>query len=122
MKYIGIDGDDIGAKLELFLLENNENKVKLLSQEVDLSISNIAQEIEEIGMQIIFCSGDSLLCKGEQVSLDKLSRIIKKNGNGINFSAGVGCTIKNAYIALKYAKASGKNKLVVLENDQYVIM
>lgn len=122
MRYVGIDGDNIGNKLELCLLENNEIGVKLLSREVEGILLNFSQQLSALGMEIIFCSGDSLLCKGESINLSYLSKLVKIEKNSIKFSVGVGYTVKDAYIALKYAKASGKNKLVSLENDRYTVV
>lgn len=121
MRYVGIDGDNIGNKLELCLLKNDEIGVRLLSKEVEGILLSFSQQLKALGMEIIFCSGDSLLCKGENINLNYLSKLVRIEKNSIKFSAGVGYTVKDAYIALKYAKASGKDKLVLLENDRYTI-
>jgi hypothetical protein len=120
--YLGVDGDNIGALLEKRLLEDDEGGVRILSKEVDTAIIEMAQAFREVGMEIIFSSGDSLLCKGEVLDLDKLIKTIKLKSFKFRFSAGVSDTLRNTYLALKYAKVSGKNRIVLYEKQAYKVI
>ncbi len=123
MKYIGIDGDNIGDRLEFFLLESQEESIRSFSQEVELHLKKIWHALQQINAQMILCSGDSLLCKVEVIDAVLLRKAItSERTSGITFSAGIGETLKDAYIALKYAKASGKNKIIYLENGRYILI
>jgi hypothetical protein len=120
MRYVGIDGDDVGAKLELFLLQNDEDGIKSLSNSIDATISGLASKALELKIEIIFFAGDSLLCKGEESRLDELLTFLYElQPKRVSFSAGIGVNLKDAYIALKFAKASGKNRIILLEEENY---
>ncbi|MDB9526779.1 mCpol domain-containing protein [Oscillatoria sp. CS-180] len=121
MKYIGIDGDDVGAKLELFLLQNDERKIAEFSRSVENTVRRLESQARELDLEVIFCAGDSLLCKGQEQALGKLIRILNFQQESLSFSAGIGNTIKDAYIALKYAKASGKNMIINLDAGIYAL-
>ena len=121
MIYIGIDGDDIGRKLEECFFDNNEDLIKTLSGLVDNSLKKISLFLQKMKMQIIFCSGDSLLCKGEEFEFEKLHDFLKKEKD-INFSVGIGNSMFKTYIALKYAKVSGKNRIVFAKDNEYIVL
>ncbi len=122
MKYIGIDGDNIGSRLELGFLQNREEDIKLISQKVDRAISVMAEMLQSLGMEVIFFSGDSLLCKGENLDTDVLIQLIESQSITFNFSAGVGNTLRDTYLALKYAKTSGKGRVVIFEDLEYKVL
>ncbi len=120
MKYIGIDGDNIGSKIELYFLENNEESIQIFSGIVEKTVQLVALQLKELGMTIIFSGGDSILCRSDTIDIEKLRSIITVEAkNEIRFSVGIGETMKQAYIALKYAKTSGKDRIVILEDDQF---
>jgi GTP cyclohydrolase III len=122
MKYIGIDGDNIGSKIELHFLENNEEAIQFFSETIEKTISLMASQLEESGMKIIFCAGDSILCRSDNIDTVKLQDTLKVGiKDGIYFSAGIGQSIRQAYLALKYAKTSGKNRIITLEDEEFVI-
>ncbi|WP_035991680.1 mCpol domain-containing protein [Leptolyngbya sp. KIOST-1] len=122
MKYVGIDGDDVGARLELGFLKNREEDVRLLSKEVDKSILIMSENLQSLGMEVIFFSGDSLLCKGEDLDTNMLVELIESQSITFNFSAGIGNTLRDTYLALKYAKTSGKSRVVIFEDSEYKVL
>jgi hypothetical protein len=122
MKYVGIDGDNIGSRLELGFLQNREEEIHLLSKKVDIAISTMAERLQNLGMEVIFFSGDSLLCKGEYLDAEVLAEVIKSQSIAFNFSAGIGNTLRDTYLALKYAKTSGKNRVVIFEDSEYKVL
>ena len=120
MKYVGIDGDNIGSKIELYFLEDSEESIQVFSEIVGKTIRLVASQLEELGMKIIFCGGDSILCRADEIDTVKLRDILTVEAkNEIRFSVRVGETMKQAYMALKYAKTSGKDRIVILEEDQF---
>jgi len=120
MIYIGIDGDDIGRKLEICFFNNNEKLIQEISKSVENALNNISKFLQKKKMQIIFCSGDSLLCKGNEFNFRDLLDFIISN-NDISFSAGIGNTMFQTYAALKYAKITGKNRIVFAKNNEYIV-
>jgi len=63
MPYIAVDGDDVGRKLERLLLANQIEEAKSLSSAVESELLMMRAHFEEIGAEIIFCAGDSLLAQ-----------------------------------------------------------
>jgi hypothetical protein len=122
MKYVGIDGDNIGSRLELGFLQNREEDIKEISQKVDSGILAMAERLQDLGMEVIFFSGDSLLCKGESLDTDVLVQLIKSQSITFSFSAGIGDTLRDTYLALKYAKTSGKSRVVIFEDSEYKVL
>lgn len=112
MIYIGIDGDNVGTKIEKSLLENDEINVARVSEEITSSVIKITNYLKIINFKIIFSTGDDILCKGESIEIDNLSDFLAEIKNTNTFSVGIGNTLEKTYVALKYAKSIGKNKIV----------
>ena len=47
MLYIGIDGDNIGAKIERHFLENDEKSISFLSDAVQQAVNEISEAIQD---------------------------------------------------------------------------
>lgn len=113
MKYISIDGDDIGNKITSCYLWNDENKLNLISKQIEESTLKIATLLELNGFYVIFRAADGVVartntdCNYEELFI----RINSCTTHGITFSAGVGSSLREAYIALLNSKSNGKNKL-----------
>lgn len=125
MMYIGIDGDDIGKKIERYLLESNENLVQEMSDTISLLINEITSYLKNEGASIIYSRGDNILCKYNndthhfKISIDIIDKLYDFLFNldiNITFSVGISDSLKDTYIALKYAKSIGKNCLVIYNN------
>ncbi len=114
MKYISIDGDDIGRKISSFYLRNDVNKLKQISNDLELSTRKISDLLVSNGFVILFRAADGVVASIDkmEISFDELFASINKLApNGISFSAGVGDSLRDAYIALLAAKSNGKNRL-----------
>jgi GTP cyclohydrolase III len=123
MKYIGIDGDNIGSRIELYLLEDNEQSIQAFSKTVEKTIAYLSNKLKKEGMTIIFSGGDSILCRSDETDVEKLCNTLSiESESGIQFSIGIGGTMQQAYMALKYAKTSGKDRIVILEDNQFRII
>ncbi|EMK3397952.1 mCpol domain-containing protein [Vibrio parahaemolyticus] len=113
MKYITIDGDDIGRRITSYYLNENEAGLERISYDLTLAVENISNLLTASGFEVIFCAADGVLAK---TSLDinyelLFSQIQLCATHNITFSAGVGGSLKSAYIALMDAKSSGKNQI-----------
>ena len=119
--YIAIDGDDIGSKLEKFILENDETKISFFSVLVNTCLENIKEFFTENNLRIILNGGDSLLCEGK-IDVDEFRSFLKNESNEVCFSVGFGGSIRESYLALKYAKSFGKDCMVIFNNQQFEIV
>jgi hypothetical protein len=65
------------------------------------------------GFQIIFCAADGVAATATRdISLAELfSEIRSRSPTGFTFSAGVGSSLQEAYVALLNAKSQGKDRL-----------
>jgi hypothetical protein len=112
MIYIGLDGDDVGRNLERYFIENDEFHLSELSNNMSKSVNILAEFLHTIGCNIIFVAGDNILCKGENIDIEILLNYLGSFNGPCTFSCGIGETMEQTYLALKYAKSVGKNSLV----------
>ena len=106
--YIAIDGDDIHQKFEKCLLENDETNITRTS-----TIDKIVDYLQHESLKIVFSAGDCILCKCKAVDLIDLCNYLDKIGNVNTVSVGVGDTLEKTYVAFKYARSIGRNRIVI---------
>ena len=113
MIYISIDGDDIGRKITSAYLNNDAYALSKLSRDLESSTKRIAEFLKGEGFEIIFCAADGVVgVASENINSDNLfKRISALSPEGVTFSAGVGASLREAYVALLSAKSCGKNCL-----------
>lgn len=113
MKYITIDGDDIGQKITTAYLSNSTAELVRVNNLVQEKTKSIAQYLKLEGFDIHFCAADGVAASiGRDFDVGEVfDKIMEIAGSEITFSAGVGSSLRDAYIAILYAKSSGKNKL-----------
>lgn len=114
--YIAIDGDDVGNKLEFFILMNHLEQLKSFSELFAESFRWLEDRIiENLNANIIFSGGDNLLADAEDNNelVNKLERFKSDflRQSGCSLSIGLGTNTREAYIALKLAKVSGKDQI-----------
>lgn len=122
MNYLYIDGDNIGLKIENSFFNNDENSLKVINNMVFDSIAGIANFLKIRDQEIIFSGADGIICKGPDVSLPELIDYIREISSVLTFSIGSGGSLRDAYIALRYAKSVNKNIGVVLENGGFILI
>ncbi len=117
MKYITIDGDDIGRQITAKYLSNDESGLRDISSILNNSVKKISVLLEREGFSVIFCAADGVLAKTDkEVDFYSLFLQIQTCGlNGLTFSAGVGDSLSKAYVALLESKCNGKNMIRVDE-------
>ncbi|MBU1002446.1 MAG: mCpol domain-containing protein [Proteobacteria bacterium] len=115
MKYIYIDGDDIGLRIENSFLNNNEKRLSEINRHVKKTIKRITKYLTDQKYNIIFSGADGIICKADnKIDINALTRSTI-NDMGITFSVGIGNTLHESYIALRYAKCHGKNRAICTE-------
>lgn len=121
--YISIDGDDIGHKIARCYLENSEDALTQIHRELDEIVIQICNFLKNAKLQIIFCAADGIVCKGRQLDTEQFVKYMASVGKpSYTFSAGIGIDLQTSYFALKYAKAMGKDKVVIWENKSFSIL
>ncbi|MNK15430.1 hypothetical protein D3C87_335680 [compost metagenome] len=122
MKFIYIDGDNIGLKIEQSFLNNNEKNLFEINLMVKNAIENISSYLLKENQEIIFSGADGIISKSVEINLSHLLKIVRSADPNLTFSIGIGNTLSDSYIALRYAKSFSKNIAVVLENENYKIV
>lgn len=116
-KFIRLDADNVGDKIELSLLNNDIAKAKSIHNSIRESMKTLLEKITNQGdMEIIMVGCDDILIKMEASNykksfLEELMIIF----NGISdctISVGVGNNLHEALLNLNKAKLSGKNIII----------
>ena len=107
--YAYIDGDDIGLKIENSFMENDEVSLKYTNELVKETVNKITLKLEANDYTIIFGGADGIICKKEEINTKELLYYLREITNELTFSIGVGMSLRDAFLALRYAKSSGKN-------------
>ncbi|MFV0336001.1 MAG: mCpol domain-containing protein [Tropicimonas sp.] len=116
MIYISIDGDDIGRRV---VAQHLSNDAKGLSDFVALvhdKVVQIGQLLTVAGYTVIFCAADGVVAHKASVDMastvELYSEIQAIGGKDLTFSAGVGESLREAYVALLSAKSNGNPKFI----------
>ncbi|EIU3494027.1 TPA: mCpol domain-containing protein [Pseudomonas aeruginosa] len=113
MIYLTIDGDDIGHKITSAYLINSTTELVRINDLVQEKTRCIAEYLRKENFIIHFCAADGVAASIEyELDMRRIfSQIEKIAGGEITFSAGVGASLREAYVALLYAKNTGKKRL-----------
>ena len=120
LSYIFLDGDSIGDKVELYLLNEDIGGAVLLQSAIQSTMQVLRAQItenEEFEMLMYGC--DELLFSARTSSintifLDEIRKVFYYR-TGCTMSGGIGTSLRQALENLRRAKLSGKNKIVGLE-------
>lgn len=113
MIYVAIDGDDIGRKLASCYLSNRVDDLKATKDLVDLTTQHISDLLIRLGYEVFFCAADGVTgaLKVEKIDVGAFYQEIENiAGHELSFSVGVGKSLREAYVALLYAKSTGKGR------------
>ena len=112
--YAYLDGDDVGLKIEQGLLTNNEAILRKTNEEMNSIVCELTGFLVGSNYEIIFSGADGIICKGEHISIDMIHSFLHETKPSIKFSIGIGRSLSDAFLALRFAKANGKNGTAVL--------
>ncbi len=119
--YAYIDGDDIGLSIENSFMCNDEYRLKNINDNVKGNIQKITEHLLDLGNEIIFSGADGIICKGDNIDAEEILKFIRSNVIGISFSIGIGNSLCDSFLALRYAKSSGKDVAAILKNGFEII-
>jgi hypothetical protein len=114
MKYITIDGDDVGQRVASSYLKNDLNELSRINQLVREKTGLIAEFLRSHDFTVIFCAADGVAgyAVAPAISDEFIFESIKSLvGSELTFSVGVGDSLRESYIALLSAKSSGKARI-----------
>ena len=118
--YLSIDCNQTGKKLEKYIFSFYLDGLKSFSSNLSTKIQVISEIIIRLGGEVYVAAGDNIIGKIDYSEIDNI--IIYINSlitEGIVFSTGISSDVIGAYLALKYAKASGGLPVVIYENGEF---
>ncbi len=121
MKYIYVDGDNIGLLIENCFLNNDEHSLKLINELVHETVNRVKELLISENNTIIFCGADGIIGKAQNFNGERLLEKIRMEKNHFTFSFGIGESLRESYVALRYAKANGKDIGAELLNNEFIV-
>ncbi|OUL23447.1 hypothetical protein BV378_21100 [Nostoc sp. RF31YmG] len=118
--YLAADGDDVGRKIEFFIVTNQIELLSDFFHSFQRAMLWLAEKLsDEFNAKIIFNGGDSLLVTLliDDISVSKLENLRMEFASlsKATLSFGIGNNPRQAYFALKLAKASGKDRIEIFQ-------
>lgn len=116
-KFIRLDADNIGDKIELELLLGNTSKAQEIHNSVQAALHSIREKlVQKIGVEILMYGSDDILLrfnlKHYDLNIIEEIRHLFYQLTSFTLSVGIGDTLQQALIGLTQAKLSGKNQIV----------
>lgn len=115
MTYISIDGDDIGRRIVALHLSNDAEGLGAFVALIHNKVTRVGDLLRNAGYTVIFCAADGVVAYKAEASpasaVDLYVSIDAIAGNEVTFSAGVGASLREAYVALLTAKSNGKARI-----------
>ena len=115
-----VDGDDVGSVIEQYMLKDDLDEVIAFSSSVDDAMGNLTTTLSSIvGVTHLSTGGDSALFRIAGTSWQVSDRTIEilRSKLSFKFSCGYGSTVRDAFLALRIAKTSGKNSTKKLASN-----
>jgi hypothetical protein len=116
-KYIRLDVDNVGDKIELALLNNLVAEAAAIHEKVQSGMKEIRLELsKQSGYEILMSGCDDILLR-LPLHLFKIEYFADLKDDfyvrvGFSISIGVGESVQEAILNLQRAKLDGKNKIV----------
>nr|WP_276203301.1 mCpol domain-containing protein [Actinomadura flavalba] len=114
--YAHFDGDDIGPKLELMLLDDDDDSARSYSHSISQALAWVREYMTNKGATVVVAGGDDLVARWPSnfVTIDDIEYM--RSGFfetcGRTLSVGVGSRASEAASNLRRAKLQGKNQIV----------
>ncbi|WP_190865169.1 mCpol domain-containing protein [Actinomadura sp. RB99] len=116
MIYAHFDGDDVGSKLELMLLDDDEESARDYSNSINIAIARVQEILSRSGAAIVLSGGDDLIASwtADSISFSDIERVRQtfRDVCGCTLSVGIGFCLSEAASSLRRAKLQGKDQVI----------
>ena len=110
--FLALDGDDVGRRLELCMLTNDLEALREFSSSFDSAMRALVQSACSIdGVELVLFGGDSVMLRVRSDVLQEVLSLARRTTGRFTFSGGYAPSMREAYLALKLAKSSGKDRI-----------
>jgi len=89
---------------------------------VESIIKEITYYLKKNGYDIIYSGADGIIGKGSSLKTKEIVSYVRKLNSSFTFSIGIGETLRDCFISLKYAKANNKNVAVELNSKEFTLV
>ena len=115
MLYFIMDGDDIGKGIEASILEEDIPRMIRITQEIQAALNIIVDVVRENQGEVVYRGCDDISGRIAADKLGVLDDMILRFTRHTGFSAsiGVGDSLHEAYLALRFAKCRGKGQVLI---------
>lgn len=115
--YVCMDADDVGAKIELMLLDENIDEAAEVAESVRKGMKSLRAAISNSPESELLMSGcDDVIVRIEaNVDIEALVAELRTafySTTGFSLTAGIGVSIRDALESLRRGKLMGKNQVV----------
>jgi 8-oxo-dGTP pyrophosphatase MutT (NUDIX family) len=113
MKYVSMDGDNIGNRVAQAEAENDEQRLMEMSHKIEAGQSVFRTWIQTVGGAVIESGGDEGVAKVPEAALDKVEAFRNQymSVSGATVTVGIGSTISECTRARELGKLKGKNRV-----------
>lgn len=116
-RYAYFDGDDVGSRLELLLLDNKSEDAASYSRDVSQALGLVHKDLSSRpDVEVLVAGGDDVLARwpAGALTLDDVEaiRALFHRACGQTLSVGIGRSLHDATINLRRAKLLGKARVV----------
>ncbi len=118
MWFLALDGDDIGRGLEFHIVNNDIEGLREFASLFSDTSERMLKCLSDISrVDTILHEGDSLLISIPASTMPRALQLLREEirHSEFTFSGGYGPSLRSAYLALKIAKAGGKNSILSAE-------
>lgn len=109
-EFLVFDGDQIGDRLAKIYLSNCEDELRSFDLDLRDRMARGEQFLRTLGLDMIAAGADGITCKGQAPLTEQIFRDFGEIAKPYSFSMGCGATLRDAFVALRFAKASGRGR------------
>lgn len=115
--YAYFDGDDVGSRLELLLLDDKSEEAASYSRDVSRALVLVHNDLSSRpDVSVLVAGGDDVLARwpAGALTLDDVEaiRVLFHEACGQTLSVGIGSSLHDATINLRRAKLLGKARII----------
>lgn len=118
--YIAIDGDSVGARLQLLILEEKLEELRNFSESIKDALFRFTQCIEKHGGVVYMNGGDNIFAECTRECAQSVAEYVHmENEKGpVCYSLAIAGNAQDTYIGLNYAKSSKLHYVEVVREDK----
>lgn len=117
---ISIDGNNTGKLLERCIFTDDVQAVSRFSNYMLQAVEKIKNHVEGLDGTVYAAGGDNVIAEVNMDDVKNILQITKScETDEVSFSVGIGNSVLNAYMALKYAKSIKSSHPIIYDGIRF---